>query len=154
MRKLLYPVVAMLLLGAPEPAGACTFFVGSKELHLSPEEQLYLSAPTVFVARVIRTEEAAEQPKFEDARWGMRLLQATLHVKEVLKGQPPADGRVTASAQRFCNVLLVPGFEYIIFLYDDNFVRPQNMGAYPLDQSKWEGERVLEKLRNLSKQGK
>jgi hypothetical protein len=37
------------------------------------------------------------------------VLEATLRIKEVLKGEPPADGKVRANAaQHYCNVLLVP----------------------------------------------
>jgi hypothetical protein len=160
MRKLLYVLFAMLLLGHLEAASACRFFTGSKGHPGSPEEQLFEIASTVFVGRVIRTEEA--EP-LRDHKYGTStgVLVATLRIEEVLKGEPPADGKVRASAQQhFCNVLLVPGFDYVIFLYKDIDIPPfGNMRAYPLD-GYFEPEpggyvpqekRVLDKLRELSK---
>jgi hypothetical protein len=58
MRKLLYLLFAMILLGHLQAASACRFFTGSKQHPGSPEEQLFEIASTVFVGHVIRTEEA------------------------------------------------------------------------------------------------
>jgi hypothetical protein len=159
MRKLLYVLCAMLLLGHLEAASACRLFAGSKQDPRSREEQLFEIASTVFVGHVIRAEEAEPLRKYEDAP-PTRVLLATLHVKEVLKGEPPVDGKVRASAEQECNLLLVPGFDYVIFLYKDIDIPPfGNMRAYPLDgyfepkPGGYVGEeyRVLNKLRDLSK---
>jgi hypothetical protein len=159
MRKLLYVLFAMLLLGHLEAANACRFFAGNKQNPDSPQEQLFEMASTVFVGHVIRTEEA--EP-LRDHKFGTttRVLEATLRIKEVLKGEPPADGKVRAYASQGCNVLLVPGFEYVIFLFKDNDIPPLgNMRAYPLDgyfepiPGGYVGAeyRVLNKLRELSR---
>jgi hypothetical protein len=159
MRKLLYVLCAMLLLGHSEAASACRLFAGSKQDPRSREEQLFEMASTVFVSHVIRTEEA--EP-VRDHKYGTstRVLEATLRIKEVLKGEPPADGKVRAFGEQYCNVLLVPGFDYVIFLYKENDIPPLgNMRAYPLDgyfepkPGGYVGEeyRVLNKLRELSK---
>jgi hypothetical protein len=148
MRKLLYVLFAMLLLGHLEAASACRAFAGSKQQPGGPQEQLYEMASTVFIGHVIRTEEG-------EPSGASPTLVATLRIKEVLKGEPPADGKVRASAQQYCNVLLVPGFDYVIFLYGDNLVLAPNRGAYPLfDHFAPEPggyQRVLDKLRALSK---
>jgi hypothetical protein len=158
MRKLVYLLLTMLLLGRLEAASACRFYVGSKQHPGGPQEQLYGQASTVFIGHVISTEEAS--PLLDDEKAPLTpMMVATLRVIEVLKGEPPADGKVRASASQDCNVLLVPGFDYVIFLYGDNLVRPPNLGAYTLygyfeplpggyiGQQK----RVLDKLRELSR---
>jgi hypothetical protein len=67
MRKLLYLLLAMLLLGRLEPASACRFYTGSKQHPGGPQEQLYEQASTVFVGHVIRTEEAEPLREHEHA---------------------------------------------------------------------------------------
>jgi len=47
----------------------------------------------------------------------------------VLKGQPPADGKVRLRADRTCNVDLLAGQTYAIFLYGDNVVWWPNEGT-------------------------
>jgi hypothetical protein len=74
MRKLLYALIAMLLLGHLEAASACQVFTGSKQNPGGPQEQLFEKASTVFVGHVIRTEEAEPLPKY--VRWSPRIGQA------------------------------------------------------------------------------
>jgi hypothetical protein len=157
MRKLLSVLFAMLLLGQLEAASACKFYAGSKQHPGGPQEQLYEQASTVFVGHVVRTEEA--EP-LRDHMYGTStpVLVATLRIEEALKGEPPADGKVRAYAKQRCNVLLVPGFDYVIFLYKDVDIPPLgNMRAYPLDgyfeptPGGYIGQekRVLDRLREL-----
>jgi len=153
MRKLLYMLLAMLLFGHLEAASACRFFVSKHPG--GPQAQLFEMASTVFVGHVIGTEPAEPIREYED----LPVMEVTLRIKEVLKGEPPADSKVRAFAEQECNVLLVPGFDYVIFLYGDNLVRPLNLGAYPLcgyfqpERGCYLGEdyRVLNKLRELSR---
>lgn len=46
MRKVLYLLVAMLLLGKLDAASACRFYAGSKQHPGGPQEQLYEQAST------------------------------------------------------------------------------------------------------------
>src|SRR5262245_59765572 len=98
---------AVVLLGALEPAHACRFFAGSKQHPGSPQEQLFEMASTVFVGHVIRTEEAGP---LRDHKYAtpMRVLEATLRIKEVLKGDPPADGKVRAVAEQHATCCWCP----------------------------------------------
>ena len=159
MRKLVYVLFAMLMLGHLQAASACRFFTGNKQNPGSPQEQLFEMASTVFVGHVIRTEEAEPLRNHKGAT-STRVLEATLRINEVLKGEPPADGKVRAFGEQECNVLLVPGFDYVIFLYKDNDIPfLNNMRAYPLDgyfEPKPGGYvseeyRTLNKLRELGK---
>src|SRR5262245_32086353 len=151
MRRLLYALFAMLLLGHLESASACRFFAGNKQHPGGPQEQLFEMASTVFVGHVIRTEAAEPIREYED----LPVMEVMLRIKEVLNGGPPEDGKVRAFGEGECNVLLVPGFDYLIFLYGDNLVRPPNLGAYALfdrfESAPGGYQRVLDKLREVSK---
>src|SRR5262245_3839823 len=95
------------------------------------DDDLFVKASAVFLARVVRTEEA----------WGVTLLgdapetivEGTLRVIEVFKGQSPKDAKVKAPAALPCGpVPLWTAMDYVFFLYDDhNFLLP-NGGSAPL----------------------
>jgi hypothetical protein len=115
---------------------------------------LFQSATAVFVARIVRTDEA----------WGMTplsrepevIVEATLRIIEVFKGEPPKDGKVKAAAAQPCGpVPLWTAMDYVFFLYDYNNFLPPNGGSAPLSEP-FDGffggrEKVLEKLRALAK---
>ena len=84
MRKLVYLVLTMLLLGKLEAASACRFFTGNKQNPSGPQEQLFEIAYAVFVGHVIRTDEVEplRDYKYANSTW---MLEATLRIKEVLK---------------------------------------------------------------------
>ena len=72
----------------------------------------------------------------------------------VLKGQPPADGKVRLRADRTCNVDLLAGQTYAIFLYGDNVVWWRNEGTTRL----WyvqdiDAKRLLVQLREQREEG-
>ena len=90
MRKPLYLLLAMLLLCKPEAASACQME------NPQSDEQLYAKASTVFVGRILRSEEVEGRPEVRGAS-GLRavpLLESTFRLVEVLKGDPPADRKV------------------------------------------------------------
>src|SRR5215467_1006962 len=88
MRKLAYLLLTMLLLGRLEPARAC------KEYLEPPYETFLARASTVFVGHVFRTEEAGTI-RTADHLSTVPVVEGTFRV---LKGQPPADGKVRARA--------------------------------------------------------
>ena len=143
MSRLLFPLylVGSALLLNTAPARAC------KQLS---DESLFQSATAVFLARVVRTDEA----------WGVTplgsepevIVEATLGIFEVFKGEPPKDGKVKAAAAQPCGpVPLWTAMDYVFFLYDyNNFLLP-NGGSAPLSRP-FDGfvggrERALEILR-------
>jgi hypothetical protein len=87
MRKLLYVLyvlLAVLLLGRPEAARACSWYPRPSD------EDLFSKASAVFVARVVRAE--AVETQYPRAGRGPG-VEATFRLIEVLEGQPPADGK-------------------------------------------------------------
>jgi hypothetical protein len=83
MRKVVYLLVAMLLLGKPDAGSACKFCAGSKPGKGGPQEQLYEQASTVFVGHVICTEEAEPLREYEIVS-PIPMIEVTLRIKEVL----------------------------------------------------------------------
>jgi hypothetical protein len=120
-----------------EAANACSYAPG----HGPPsDEELFARASAVFVGHIFRVEEAG-----------------VAQVLESLKGQPPVESKVRAPTIAPCSFPLLPGLDYLFFLYQDNFIRGFGEGARPI--SNWLGgkddnapmQRQLEKLRELSK---
>jgi len=126
MRKLLYAFFGVLLIGKMEAARACVVGADNYEHSLA-------IASTVFVGHIVRTEEAGTiqlHGRFPPEP----VAEATFRVLGVLKGQPPADGKVRFRANGYCNVELLAGQTYSIFLYGDNVVWWPNMGTTRLWQ--------------------
>ena len=121
-RLFLLPLIGSVLLLSAVPARACK---------QPSDEWLFARASAVFLARVVRTDEA----------WGVTplggepevIVEGTLRIIEVFKGQPPKDGKVKAAAAQPCGpVPLWTAMDYVFFLYDDhNFLLP-NGGSVPL----------------------
>lgn len=120
MRRLRYPLVAMLLLGRLETASACS------DPNRTTDEELFAKASTVFVARIYRTEEI-EVPGVGGARAKLA-VEGAFRLEEVLKGQPPVDGKFKAPPiflsplVSMCGTPLVAGFDYVVFLDSNNFM--------------------------------
>jgi hypothetical protein len=124
---LLYVIGSELLLSTV-PARACK---------QPSDEFLFERASAVFVARVVRTDEA----------WGLTptgsapevIVEGTLRIIEVFKGQPPKDGKVKASAAQLCGpVPLWTAMDYVFFLYDDhNFLLPNGGVATSRQALRW-----------------
>jgi hypothetical protein len=137
MRKLAYLLVAMPLLGTLEAADACTD-------RLLSYEQLLAKASTVFIGRIIRTEEAGTVQEYSHMS-PVPVVEGTFRVVGVLKGEPPTNGKVKAIASLHCNVRLLAGQSYAIFLYGDNFIRSHHEGTTPVAEDV-DATRLLELL--------
>jgi hypothetical protein len=144
MRKLLYPTLALLLLGVAVPAQAC------RELLDPPFEEFAARASTVFVGHIVSTEEAGTIRR-ADHLPPTPVVEATFRVVGVLKGEPPADRKVRAYAERHCNLTLLAGQNYAIFLYGDNFIRGLNEGTTGLRGKSIDVKKLPGELRELRK---
>jgi hypothetical protein len=149
MRRLLLVVyvVGAALLGNASSARACSYEPRS-------DKQLFAKASTVFVARVVRTEEAMGPSPLGDKP--EPLVEATFRVVETLKGRPPGDGKVKSLrwSNGNCSVLLVAGHDYLFFLHDDNYVL-LGLGSRPIvlegvESVTAETKTLLQRLRTLS----
>jgi hypothetical protein len=148
MRKLAYLLLTMLLLGRLEPARAC------KELLEPPYETFLARASTVFVGHVFRTKEAGTI-RTADHLPPVPVVEGTFRVVEVLKGQPPADGNVRARAHIHCNMRLLAGQDYAIFLYEDNFIWGVNAGTtHLMHVQNVDAKRLLEQIREERREQK
>ena len=151
MRKLPYLLLAMLFLGGPEAARACSWYPPPSD------EDLFAKASAVFVARIVGAEEVEVQ--YPAPRWGPSVrgpaVEATFRLIEVLKGQPPADGKVRGPPPFVCVRPLAVGLDYVIFLNAaDNFiVWAADKGTRPLFEDRLceYKDCVLGKMRGLSR---
>jgi hypothetical protein len=185
MRRLPLLLAAMVLLASVEPASAC-----SRAGPPPSDEELFAKASAVFVAHVFLVEEAGPtragiersieraievhkrmKPDFtsaEETAMRERLdrmppmpsVEATFRVVEVLKGQPPPDGKIRALPFVLCSGALAAGVDYLFFLYRGTFVFVDaDDGTRPLytsprndpDGEMEREQRQLVKLRELSK---
>ena len=161
MRRLLYVLGAILLLGLREPASACSM------VNPPTDAELFAKASTVFVGRIVRTEEI-ESYQYPGAGIGPA-PEGTFRLVEVLKGEPPADRKVVGPIFMMCMMPLMAGLDYLIFLNDgSNFIvwaldtgtrpfpyeRPADVSRSPprADPHCRLRECVLGKLRNLNKE--
>lgn len=151
MRKLLYVLFAMLLLGRLEAASAC-----SDRYPPRSDADLFAKASAVFVAHIVRADEIRMQHPDGD-EGGVPAVEATFRLVEVLKGRPPADGRVREPLPHICTRSLLVGLEYVIFL-DGDILWAKDEGTRPLfdgptAEDKWCSRKQcqLEKLRALAK---
>jgi hypothetical protein len=108
MRKLLCWLAAMLLLGKLEVAEACSM------PNPPSDEQLFEKASTVFIGHIIRTEEI--QFRYPQAASTGPAVEGAFRLIEVLKGEPPPDGKVVGPIPAMCMMPLMVGLDYIIFL--------------------------------------
>lgn len=139
LRNLLLGAVLLVLAGTTT-AGACS----TTQPPPTTEEQ-FAKATRVLVARIVRTEEARmfEKP----------IVEGTVRVIEILKGEPPEDGKVRSLVYGpgNCTLPLLAGWDYVFFLYDkDNFVfwPGGSIGNWSLEGK--EAKSRLETLRKLS----
>ena len=127
----------------------------------STAEERFARAAVVFVARVVRTEEA----EFMLAGRTWPIVEGTFRTIEVLKGKPPEDQKIRSLVfgPGNCTIPILAGWNYVFFLgpggpfIDDvskHLVWFTN-GSFPapnLEATNVKPE--LEKLRNLSAQAK
>lgn len=115
-------------------------------------ERSHAAASTVFVGRIVRTEEAGTIQR-PDHLQPESAVEATFRVVGVMKGQPPADGKVRLRADWTCNVRLLAGQTYAIFLYGDNVVWWPNMGTTRLWQvQNIDAKRPVDQLREQAEE--
>jgi hypothetical protein len=136
---------ALLLLAGTTAAMACS----TTQPPPTTEEQ-FAKATRVLVARIVRTEEARMVLPPADE---MPIVEGTVRVIEILKGQPPEDGKVRSLVYGpgNCTIPLLAGWDYVFFLYEDkNFVQwlGGSVGNWSLEGK--EAKSLLEKLRKLS----
>lgn len=111
------PVIAVLsacLLIAPLRAAACSV------QEVTTDEEKFAKAKEVFLARVVRVEEAAEP-----ARWGnveFKAVQGTYKLLEVFKGEP-RDGDTVLDFvfnPGNCSLGIMAGLHYVFFIRPEN----------------------------------
>jgi hypothetical protein len=83
-------------------------------------------------------------------------VEGTFHVVEVLKGHPPADGKIRAPVPEACfGPLLLVGFDHVVFLNEGNLIRSWGEAMFlyrhPGHPEGGGSKRLLEALRNLGK---
>lgn len=159
MHKLVYLLLATVLLGKLDAASACSM------RNPPSNEDLFAKASTVFVGHIFRAEEIEIQISVSsgaDTRAAPGIA-GTFHLVEVLKGEPPADRKVTSLMPMMCVESLMVGWDYLIFLNEGSnmIVSVLGKGTRPLrpltempSTNDWlcgDRECVLGKLRDLSK---
>jgi hypothetical protein len=117
------------------------------------DEELYAKASAVFVARVVRTEEARGLSPFSHEP--EPIVEATIRPVETLKGRPPADGKVrTLRWGNSCSLPLIAAEDYLFFLHGNSYVLVPGgsrlISLEPVDIGTTKTQRVLQKLRALS----
>jgi hypothetical protein len=176
-RPVFFLLAILLLLAGPEPAGAC-----SRAGPEPTDEERFAKATAIFIGHIFRVEEVgtthvlAERAKERlnqkaDLSYiealaireqieklpPIPLVEGSFRVVEVLKGQPPADGKVRSLPFVFCIGALNVGVDYLFFLDRDNFVFIADEGTRALlswpdrDGEMERQQRSLQKLRELSK---
>src|SRR5262245_48642605 len=129
-------LLVLLLLARTDAAVACS-------VSLPFYENLDAAASAVFVGRLVSVEEAGVVSAGELPP--RVAVEGTFRVIEVLKGQPPADGKVRAPAFEACGPLLLAGWEYVFFLHEGNFIASGER-ALPIYNWPDSRERFLEKF--------
>jgi hypothetical protein len=128
---------------------------------------MFAKASTVFIARVVRVEEAGlvslhELQAYPPWRRAEELpnrtiesvppwpaIEASLRIVEVLKGQPPADGKVRAPRYVLCGgTMILAGLDHVFFLFEGNFVHAWTAGRVP---TRGQADAYVDRLRELSK---
>jgi hypothetical protein len=138
-------------------AGLVLAFVASIDVATACEQarpdsdaQHFAEASAVFVGHIFRTEEYDGIDPLD----GQRRLMVAADVRpiEVLKGTPPADGKVKSGVfmPGNCSVPLFVGYDYILFLYKDDFLVFGD-GSDIFDHDRPEDEERLKTLRTLAK---
>lgn len=103
------------LLANPTLAAACSCIRSSDEQH-------FAQASSVFVAHVVRSEEAIGLSPYSPDK-PEKIIEASFTTVEILKGQPPISGKVKSKTWDWsCAVLLYPAVDYLIFLQGNDFI--------------------------------
>jgi hypothetical protein len=137
MRRRICLSLLLLLPAKTDAAAACS-------VSLPSVEKLYAGASAAFVGRLVRIEEAGVVSTGELLPPRMD-VEATFRVVEVLKGEPPAGGKLRAPIFEACGPILLAGWEYLFLLHEGNFIRSWER-AIPVHNWPNGRERLLEKL--------
>jgi len=138
MRIPVYLVLVLMVLAKIDTAIACS-------VSLPDVEKQYARASAVFVGHLVSVDEAGVVSTGELLPPRVA-VEATFRVVEVLKGEPPAGGKIRAPAFEVCGPILLAGWEYLFLLYEGgNFISSWE-GAMPLHKWPNERERLLQKL--------
>jgi hypothetical protein len=139
---------ALLMWGIGAAASACSAPDAPKTT-----EEKFARATAVFVAHMVRTEEAGLMVMGNHKE---PIIEGTFRVIEVLKGRPPEDGKVRSPpyGPGNCTIPLMAGMDYVFFLgpsdNKQNFVTwiTGSFGTFNLGGT--EPKRILDELRKLS----
>ena len=114
------------------------------------DEQLFKKASSVFVAHVLRTEEKSIRVETKNP---YLVVEAEFRVVEILKGQPPSDGKVRdlVFGPGNCSLGLLAGLDYLFFIQDDqyNFVLWPTGSRPFININGTESVKLLQDLRRL-----
>ena len=133
-------------------SGPISSAIGCSTLGPPPsDEDLFRKASTVFVARVVRTEE--KQVVWKGAKNPESIVEGDFQVVEILKGQPPAGGKVRdlTFGPGNCSLGLLAGMDYLFFIQPDQ----ENLVLWPtgsrmiINRQGTEVVKLLELLRKL-----
>jgi len=117
------------------------------------DEELFAQASSVFIAHIVRSEEAMSlSPHSPDKP--ETIIEASFTIVEILKGQPPAGGKVKSETWGWsCAMTLYPAVDYLIFLHGNDFIHACG-GSRPIilhgaDEVTTKTRKLLEGLRAL-----
>jgi hypothetical protein len=112
-RVLCFFVVSILLLTICE-ANACSWD------RTVSRDQLFAQATSVFIGHIVQTKEV------EDSIDGQRqmIVEGVVGVVEMLKGPPPADGKIRSRiyGPGNCTIPILAGTDYLLFIHQDNLI--------------------------------
>jgi hypothetical protein len=117
------------------------------------DEEQFARASAVFVAHLTKTEEVTLSFKgFPQAVPG---VEGTFRIVEILKGDPPADGKVQdlVFGPGNCSLALFAGLDYLFFLHGDKWVLSTGGSRGFINLQGAEPRQLLEKLRKLKSSG-
>ena len=140
--------LASLLAVVAQSALACST-VGEKPT----DAELFAKAHSVFLAHIVRTDEKA--PRTDIFKASVSYVEGDFQVVEVLKGQPPADGKVNdlVFGPGNCSLGLLAGLDYLFFIQDEKtkmVLWPTGSRAF-INREGTEAVKLLTQLRALPK---
>ena len=114
------------------------------------DEEQFNKASAVFVGHVTKTEEVSLS--FNGMPTKVPAVEGTVRVVEVLKGEPPADGKVQdlVFGPGNCSLGLFAGLDYLFFLHGDKWVLWPGGSKTFININGTEPRQLLEKLRKSS----
>jgi hypothetical protein len=129
---------------------------GCSSLEQPTEEETVAKASTIFLAHLLRVEEAGSAFPDEPHHGGNgdKIIEGTFNVLEVIKGVPPEDHKIKSLAYGTgnCAIPLLVGNDYLIMLEKDNVVMIGHGNASALINIENEPtKRDLARLRDMVK---